>query len=61
MLPCTGHIHGTADAPSAHAPAPLSPELDALVLACLEKAPVERPIMTTLNAKLRAIAARHTA
>ena len=37
------HVHVAPDPPSRHAPGGLPPELDALILACLEKAPENRP------------------
>jgi serine/threonine-protein kinase len=37
------HLHANADPPSRHAPHAIPPELDALVLACLEKEPDRRP------------------
>jgi len=37
------HMHAAPDPPSRHAPAGLPPELDALILACLEKDPGRRP------------------
>jgi serine/threonine-protein kinase len=37
------HVHAIPDPPSRHAPHELPPELDALVLACLEKEPDRRP------------------
>jgi hypothetical protein len=46
---CADHIHRVPDAPSAHAPSPVSPPLDALVLRCLAKTPQERPAMTEIN------------
>jgi serine/threonine-protein kinase len=46
---CAGHIHGVPEAPSKHAPSRVSPELDALVLRCLDKRPAERPAMSELS------------
>jgi serine/threonine-protein kinase len=46
---CTGHIHGVPVAPSTHASSPVSLELDALVLRCLEKSPAARPSMNELG------------
>jgi len=37
------HLHGTPDPPSKHAPHAVPAELDAVVLACLEKDPARRP------------------
>jgi len=37
------HMHASPDPPSSHSPHPLPPELDALILACLEKDPERRP------------------
>jgi len=37
------HMHAAPDPPSRHAPDGLSPELDALILMCLEKEPERRP------------------
>jgi eukaryotic-like serine/threonine-protein kinase len=39
----SNHLHVAPAPPSRHAPQPLPPELDALVLACLEKEPERRP------------------
>src|SRR5690606_32892114 len=48
MEVCAAHLHGVPDPPSQRAPAPVSPELDALVLRCLAKAPEARPTMAEL-------------
>jgi type IV secretory pathway VirB3-like protein len=37
------HLHVVPDAPSRHAPDTIPPELDALILNCLEKSPEHRP------------------
>jgi hypothetical protein len=58
---CSGHIHGVPDAPSIHAPFPVSPELDAMVLRCLDKSAAERPSMTEIHALLMAAADAHRA
>jgi serine/threonine protein kinase len=37
------HLNATPEPPSRHAPQPVPPELDALILQCLEKDPAHRP------------------
>jgi serine/threonine-protein kinase len=56
---CSGHIHGVAEPPSTHARSPVSPDLDALVLRCLDKNPAERPTMTAIHERLLAVADSH--
>jgi serine/threonine protein kinase len=51
------HLHTIPPAPSTRAPAPLPPELDALILECLAKDPERRPANAReLTARLQAIA-----
>jgi len=51
------HLHTIPPAPSTRAPAPIPPELDALILECLAKDPTERPPSArALQARLQAIA-----
>jgi hypothetical protein len=50
---CAAHLHSVPPAPSARAPRPVSPALDALVLRCLDKRPAERPAMAELNELLQ--------
>jgi serine/threonine-protein kinase len=51
------HVHAAPPLPSSRAPAPLPPELDALILECLEKDPGKRPASArALQARLQAIA-----
>jgi serine/threonine-protein kinase len=40
---CAHHLHSLPEAPSARLGAPVSPELEALLLSCLAKRPEERP------------------
>jgi serine/threonine-protein kinase len=40
---CAAHLHTAADPPSARVGTPITPALEALVLACLAKAPDARP------------------
>jgi len=50
------HVNETPDAPSGHSELSIPPELDALVLQCLEKDPANRPNSAEeMSAKLRAI------
>jgi serine/threonine-protein kinase len=50
------HIHATPDSPSKRAPGPIPPELDRLILDCLEKDPEKRPATAAaLSARLLAI------
>ncbi|HWO14181.1 MAG TPA: serine/threonine-protein kinase [Polyangiaceae bacterium] len=50
------HIHTPPPAPSSRAPSAVPPELDALILACLEKDPARRPASAAeVQARLRAI------
>jgi eukaryotic-like serine/threonine-protein kinase len=50
------HIHTPAPSPSSRAPGPLPAELEALILACLAKAPDQRPASAAeVQARLRAI------
>jgi hypothetical protein len=59
---CSGHIHGVPKAPSASAPSRVSPQLDQLVLRCLDKTPAHRPTMSDLIEHLaRAADAARTA
>lgn len=48
---CAAHVHAAAKPPSAFAP-DVSPELDALILRCLEKKPEARPTTRELEAAL---------
>jgi eukaryotic-like serine/threonine-protein kinase len=48
---CAAHVHDVPAAPSSHA-IDLPPELDALVLRCLDKKPERRPTMPELEAAL---------
>jgi eukaryotic-like serine/threonine-protein kinase len=51
------HVQAAPDAPSKHAPLPVPPEYDELVLACLAKSPDARPASADVVAdRLRAIA-----
>jgi serine/threonine-protein kinase len=50
---CAGHLHRVPEAPSKHAPGGVSPPLDALILRCLDKSPMERPNMGELNELFR--------
>jgi len=50
------HIHTQPVPPSSRAPAPLPPELDSLILACLQKEPGQRPpTAADVRARLKAI------
>lgn len=50
------HVNATPDAPSAYSQLPIPPELDTLVLQCLEKDPANRPNNAgELSTKLRVI------
>jgi serine/threonine protein kinase len=50
------HLHTIPPSPSTRSPAPLPPELDALILECLAKDPSQRPASArALQARLRAI------
>ncbi|MBX3188571.1 MAG: serine/threonine protein kinase [Labilithrix sp.] len=50
---CAGHVHGVAEPPSAYAP-DVPPEIDGLVLRCLEKSPEARPTTREIEAALDA-------
>ena len=51
-----GHVHTKPPAPGSRSPFAVPPELDALILECLEKAPDKRPATTAaLDARLRAV------
>jgi serine/threonine-protein kinase len=52
------HIEDRPEPPSRRSETPIPPELDALVLACLEKDPARRPDAAALSRRLRAYAAR---
>jgi eukaryotic-like serine/threonine-protein kinase len=50
------HVHSSPPPPSLRAARPISPELDALILECLEKDPSKRPSSArALQARLQAI------
>jgi serine/threonine-protein kinase len=52
----SAHVHTQPDPPSARAPNAIPPELDALILQCLEKDPEKRPpSAAALRARLRAV------
>jgi NADP-dependent 3-hydroxy acid dehydrogenase YdfG len=55
---CAAHVLSAPEPPSRYAPSPLSPELDALILRCLEKDPARRPTMRELGHELEASVAR---
>jgi serine/threonine protein kinase len=40
---CLKHLHATPESPSARAKQAVSPELEALLLRCLAKSPLDRP------------------
>jgi eukaryotic-like serine/threonine-protein kinase len=51
-----GHVHTQPQSPSSRSPFVVPPELDALILECLEKDPAKRPATTAaLDARLRAV------
>jgi hypothetical protein len=52
---CAAHVHSIPEPPSRHAPGSWPPELDALVLRCLEKAPERRPTARDLGEALAKI------
>jgi serine/threonine-protein kinase len=46
---CMAHVHTAPEPPSAHAPAPIPPRLDELILQCLDKNPQLRPSALALS------------
>jgi serine/threonine-protein kinase len=55
---CAHHLHSVPDAPSARLAAPVAPDLEAVLLACLAKRPEDRPASAhVLRERLRACAA----
>jgi serine/threonine-protein kinase len=55
---CAHHLHSIPDAPSSRLGAPVSPDLEAVLLACLAKRPEDRPASAhVLRERLRACAA----